>query len=227
MEILEVLEQDKLNRHKNGLLFNQIDVNAYYYYYNYSRNNIRWNNMYYCNDTNTLRQKEWVSLNISNSVCALNKYFKSEEMGSNLIDDKGYKNFVVAGGFFTHHELEEVSDIDIFIYNNYEDTLKNLINFFIKYKRYYFSRRTKYFVQLDHLLNKRPVIQIILRKYTTISEILYSFDIGASQICYNGKTLYYTILSKFSIENRVNIFDTSRLSPTYEWRLSSPWTTFR
>jgi len=62
-------------------------------------------------------------------------------------------------------------------------------------------------------------IQIILRLYNTKSEILHGFDLGSSAVGFDGKELYFTTLSKFSYEYRVNIVDTSRRSVTYEQRL--------
>lgn len=62
-------------------------------------------------------------------------------------------------------------------------------------------------------------IQIILRLYNTISEILHGFDLGSSAVGFDGKNVYFTTLSKFCYENMVNIFDGSRRSTTYEVRL--------
>lgn len=62
-------------------------------------------------------------------------------------------------------------------------------------------------------------IQIILRLYNTISEILHGFDLGSSSVGFNGSNVYFTTLSKFSFENMVNIVDHTRRSTTYENRL--------
>jgi hypothetical protein len=65
----------------------------------------------------------------------------------------------------------------------------------------------------------RIKVQIILRLYNTISEILHGFDLGSSAVGFDGNLVYLTTLSKFCFENLVNIVDCSRRSTTYEIRL--------
>ena len=62
-------------------------------------------------------------------------------------------------------------------------------------------------------------IQIILRLYNTISEILHGFDIGASSVGYDGNQVYFTKLSKFTYETDTIIVDVYRRSTTFESRL--------
>lgn len=62
-------------------------------------------------------------------------------------------------------------------------------------------------------------IQIILRLYKSIQEILYGFDLGSSMIGYDGNNLYFSALGKFAYEYSANIVDPSRRSTTYEQRL--------
>lgn len=69
------------------------------------------------------------------------------------------------------------------------------------------------------LIGDKYKIQLILRLYKTISEILHGFDLGCSAIGFDGKQLYFTSLSKFSYEYMCNIVDTTRRSTTYEKRL--------
>jgi len=68
---------------------------------------------------------------------------------------------------------------------------------------------------------KMRKLQIVLREYSHISEILHGFDIGASAVGYqlDSKALYFTELSKFAYTYSINIFDNSRRSTTYESRL--------
>jgi hypothetical protein len=68
-------------------------------------------------------------------------------------------------------------------------------------------------------VNSYAKIQIILRLYSTPSEILHGFDLGSSAVGFDGTNVYFTSLSKFSFENMVNIMDCSRRSTTYENRL--------
>lgn len=62
-------------------------------------------------------------------------------------------------------------------------------------------------------------IQVILRLYETKSEILHGFDLGSSAVGYDGINVLFTSLSKFCYENRINVFDHTRRSTTYEQRL--------
>lgn len=219
MEILDILINDKRNRHKNGKLFNQDDLEPY------SSAMVKWNNVLYLNNMYWCTCKEKLKIpqkkDLDEKINFLDRILVKESMGFNLIDDLNcYRNFVIAGGFFTADNEDEETDIDIFLYDNHEETLKELVSYLMKIRGYSFSRRTQYYVQLDYNeAGYYPPIQIILRKYTTIAEILYGFDIGSSQICYNGNKLKFTVLSKFAFEASLNIVDTSRLSPTYESRL--------
>lgn len=62
-------------------------------------------------------------------------------------------------------------------------------------------------------------IQLVLRLYNTISEILHGFDLGSSAVGFDGKNVYFTSLSKFCYENMINIYDGTRRSTSYEYRL--------
>jgi hypothetical protein len=196
MEILRILEEDKINRHKDGKLFTRNDLSNH-------------------------------SPNLGNMFCirASKDKFMLNRIGTNvhnlsfIIDIDYYENFVIAGGWFTRKSRHDGADIDIFIYRDHESTLCNIISSF-RENGYVFSRRTQFYVQLESDDNDaRPPVQIILRKYTSIAEILYGFDIGSSQMAYDGNELYLTVLSKFALETGYNIVDTSHLSPTYEKRL--------
>ncbi|KAL0222515.1 hypothetical protein RCL1_002369 [Eukaryota sp. TZLM3-RCL] len=62
-------------------------------------------------------------------------------------------------------------------------------------------------------------IQVILRLYNSISEIIHGFDIGSSAVAFNGNEVYLTSLSKLSYMYKINVVDTTRRSTTYERRL--------
>lgn len=62
-------------------------------------------------------------------------------------------------------------------------------------------------------------IQIILRDYFSISEILHSFDIPCCSIAWDGKTTYLTKLAEWSIVHGLNIIIPKYRSNTYESRL--------
>ena len=62
-------------------------------------------------------------------------------------------------------------------------------------------------------------IQIILRIYKSVDEILHGFDMGSCAVGYDGKNVMMTSLGKFSLEYMINVVDPSRRSTTYESRL--------
>lgn len=196
MDILRVLEEDKINRHKDGKLFTINDLSPY---------SPDLGNMFCIRGTKDKFMLNRINTNMHNLGFIFNVGY--------------FENFVIAGGWFTHSSRPDHADIDIFIYRDHEVTLHNIISLF-KESDYVFSRRTRYYVQLESNDRfEKPPVQIILRKYTSIAEILYGFDIGSSQIAYDGNDLYLTVLSKFALETGYNIVDTSHLSPTYERRL--------
>lgn len=113
-------------------------------------------------------------------------------------------------GFSTVPELEErvkklASDISLFMEKEYMG--KVLIV------------RTENAITITHPCKLMPDLQIILRRYDTPSQVLHGFDIGSCAMGFwNGKFIT-TSLGKFSLEYKMNIFDISRCSYTYEYRL--------
>ena len=62
-------------------------------------------------------------------------------------------------------------------------------------------------------------IQIILKKYPSISALLHSFDIGASCMLYDGKDTYLTSMAIYSLVNSLNIVIPKYSSTSYVYRL--------
>jgi hypothetical protein len=69
------------------------------------------------------------------------------------------------------------------------------------------------------IFDDKYTVQIILRVYQSINEVLRGFDLGSSAVGFDGERLYLTELSKFAHEYSCNIIDTTRRSTTYESRL--------
>lgn len=65
-----------------------------------------------------------------------------------------------------------------------------------------------------------PLVQIILRRYSTLSEVLHGFDNGACAVAYDGGQVWFTSLAKLAYEHRVNVLDLSRRRASYERRLA-------
>lgn len=62
-------------------------------------------------------------------------------------------------------------------------------------------------------------VQIILRLYKSISEILTGFDVDCSCVAFDGKQVYSNPRGVAAIATRTNTIDLSRRSPSYENRL--------
>lgn len=62
-------------------------------------------------------------------------------------------------------------------------------------------------------------IQVILRRYNTVSEILHGFDLGSSAVAFDGEEIWLTSIGKYAFERMVNIADPHRRRASYESRL--------
>lgn len=141
------------------------------------------------------------------------------------------------------------NDIDIFIYGlteeeaNYkvEEIIQNIYDSYLDFKSAQIQAEHKKDVPnqdirgeiganevMNNIRNRHCIsiqfnngakIQIILRLYNTLSEILHGFDLGSCAMGYDGKQVYFTSLGKFAYEYLANVIDPSRRSTTYEKRL--------
>ena len=62
-------------------------------------------------------------------------------------------------------------------------------------------------------------VQIILRRYATISQVLLYFDIDACQLAYDGSTVLATPAARRALTSGVNVADATCRSSSYEQRL--------
>lgn len=148
----------------------------------------------------------------------------------NFLNGINYEHVFIAGGFVSNIVSDlPINDVDMFIYGVDEidanmlvfDTIKTIVNN-IKHA----NNHIKYEIIncknsiTMHLLGKNRIkIQIIIRLYSSKSEILHGFDLGSSAIGFDGKYVYLTSLGKFAYEFGFNIIDPTRRSTTYEERL--------
>ena len=72
------------------------------------------------------------------------------------------------------------------------------------------------------IASRYPVrhVQIVLRLYKSVSEILSGFDVDCSCFAYDGQQIYGTPRGITAFMTQVNTIDLSRRSPSYESRLS-------
>lgn len=76
------------------------------------------------------------------------------------------------------------------------------------------------FEQGGSISTEHPLVQVILRRYSTLSEVVHGFDFGSCAVAYDGSEVWFTDLAKVAFEQRVNVLDLTRRRPSYETRLS-------
>jgi hypothetical protein len=72
------------------------------------------------------------------------------------------------------------------------------------------------------IASRHPVrhVQIVLRIYKSISEILTGFDVDCSTAAFDGKQVYASPRALAAYMTQINTIDLTRRSPSYENRLS-------
>jgi len=68
--------------------------------------------------------------------------------------------------------------------------------------------------------NERFQVQIILRRHKSISELLSGFDLGSSQVAWDGQRVHLTGLGKFAMDYRMNIVCLETRRASLEERIS-------
>ncbi|KAI1375583.1 ankyrin [Hypoxylon crocopeplum] len=125
---------------------------------------------------------------------------------------------------YYHEKFCPASDVDLFLYDlNEEQAIEKIKDIEARIRDAILSEvtvvRTKNAITICSQYPTRHV-QIVLRVYKSISEILTGFDIDCSGAAYDGKQVYCTPRALTSYITQVNPIDLSRRSPSYENRLS-------
>ncbi|KAG6005267.1 hypothetical protein E4U21_000304 [Claviceps maximensis] len=125
---------------------------------------------------------------------------------------------------YYHEKFCPASDVDLFLYGlTHEQALEKIKQIERAIKDALLNEvtvvRTKYAITIA---SQYPVrhIQIVLRVYKSVSEILTGFDIDAAGGSYDGRQVYVTPRALGSFITQINHVDLSRRSPSYENRLS-------
>ncbi|PYI20190.1 ankyrin repeat protein [Aspergillus violaceofuscus CBS 115571] len=125
---------------------------------------------------------------------------------------------------FYHEKIAPASDVDLFLYGlneqqalekikQIEDRIKNTILYEVT------TVRTKNTITI---VSQHPTrhIQIVLRIYKSVAEILTGFDVDCSCAAFDGKQVYVSPRALASYITQINTIDLTRRSPSYENRLS-------
>ncbi|KAK7745490.1 hypothetical protein SLS53_002988 [Cytospora paraplurivora] len=125
---------------------------------------------------------------------------------------------------YYHEKFCPASDVDLFLYGLTEDqAIEKIKQIETRIRDSILSEtttvRTKNAITICSQYPTRH-IQIVLRIYKNISEILTGFDIDCSGAAYDGKQVYCTPRALQSYITQINHIDLSRRSPSFENRLS-------
>ncbi|KAL8331874.1 hypothetical protein RB593_002310 [Gaeumannomyces tritici] len=125
---------------------------------------------------------------------------------------------------FYHEKFCPASDVDLFLYGlTEEQALAKIAEIEGSIKDSILTEcttvRTKNAITICSSYPTRHV-QIVLRIYKSVSEILTGFDVDCSGAAYDGKQVYCTPRALQSFVTQINHVDLSRRSPSYENRLS-------
>jgi ankyrin repeat protein len=125
---------------------------------------------------------------------------------------------------YYHQQLAPASDVDLFLYGLSEEQAVEKIKQIEQRIRDSIltettTVRTKNAVTIVSQYPTRHV-QIVLRIYRSISEILTGFDVDCSCAAYDGAQVYASPRALAAYMTQINTVDLSRRSPSYENRLS-------
>ena len=134
------------------------------------------------------------------------------------------KDVVVAGGaVFTSLFETSLNDVDVFLTTKDEKRGLQLVKEICEKFQPETVIRTENSITLlqcftEHL-QKFIKIQIILRLYSSISEVLHGFDVDCSCMGYDSEGVWMTKRCAHALKYGINTVNFDRLSPTYETRL--------
>lgn len=125
---------------------------------------------------------------------------------------------------FYHEQFAPASDVDLFLYGlTEEQAIEKIKQIETKIKDSILAEtttiRTKNAITIASQYPTRHV-QIVLRIYKSIAEILTGFDVDCSCVAYDGNQVYMAPRGIGAYITQVNHIDLTRRSPSYENRLS-------
>ncbi|KZL67095.1 ankyrin repeat protein [Colletotrichum tofieldiae] len=125
---------------------------------------------------------------------------------------------------YYHEKFCPASDVDLFLYGlTHEEAIEKIKEIESSVRDAILNEvtvvRTKYAITIASQYPTRH-IQIVLRVYKSVGEILTGFDIDAAGGAYDGKQVWVTPRALGSFITQVNQIDLTRRSPSYENRLS-------
>ncbi|CAA9958257.1 Ankyrin repeat protein [Pyrenophora teres f. maculata] len=125
---------------------------------------------------------------------------------------------------YYHQQLAPASDVDLFLYDlTEEEAVEKIKQIEQRIRDSILTEtttvRTKNAITIASQYPTRHV-QIVLRIYRSISEILTGFDVDCSCAAYDGSQVYASPRALAAYMTQINTIDLTRRSPSYENRLS-------
>ena len=125
---------------------------------------------------------------------------------------------------YYHEKLAPASDVDLFLYGlDEKQAVEKIKQIETRIRDSILSEtttiRTKNAITIASQYPIRHV-QIVLRLYKNVSEILTGFDVDCSSVAYDGSQVWATPRAIGALITQINTIDLSRRSPSYENRLS-------
>lgn len=125
---------------------------------------------------------------------------------------------------YYHQKLAPSSDVDLFIWGLHEAAaVEKIKEIELRIRNSILAEtttiRTKNAITIASQYPTRHV-QIVLRLYKSVSEILTGFDVDCSCFAYDGAQVYGVPRGIAAFMTQINTIDLTRRSPSYESRLS-------
>ena len=138
-------------------------------------------------------------------------------------------NLLIAGGAISQMLIGNalIKDIDIFVYGC-DNPEARIFRFLDEISKILESRRDMYSIRKSantidiNCSTFHSSIQIILRSYSSISEILHGFDLSASSVGYDYSTnkIYFTTIADFTFRSGCMPINLNYRSSTFESRIA-------
>lgn len=161
-----------------------------------------------------LRYLDWTNVVAAGSSVVTSLLPVGERYNKSRRDQRAYYN----------EKIAPASDVDLFIYGlDEQSALRKLEQIESNIRDAVLcdttTVRTKNAVTI---VTQYPIrhIQIVLRLYKSVSEILTGFDVDCSCVAYDGSQVWATPRAVVAFTTQTNTIDLTRRSPSYENRLS-------
>lgn len=173
------------------------------------------NKTYISHDTDKYVMKKLYHTDNQNIIVDKETFKKRyTEYVGNLFDGFEWSNCALAGGSVlgmmevdSLQSKYESSDLDLFVYSTDKTKLAEKINYVLDFLNTRNINITGYFLYnntrtIDIISANKRNIQIIGVSYDSAYQVINNFDIGNSQICYNGHDIIYTDLFTDTMKTR-------------------------